>query len=229
MEFGKLNRFKNRLHAGALLAHELGEYARRQDVLVLALPRGGVPVGFSIARKLKVPLDVLLVRKLGLPGQEEYAIGAIASGGACILQAEVLSVLGISPSTIEEVAQREMREIIRREKLYRGDRPPLQLREKTVILVDDGIATGSTIEVAIKVVRESNPARLVVAVPVAPLEICTKLRPKVDQLVCLSRPELFCSVGFWYQNFEQVGDQEVKMLLDTLTACEEQASKSRPS
>jgi putative phosphoribosyl transferase len=209
-------RFKNREEAGELLARRLSAYTGRDDVIVLALPRGGVPVGAAIARKLGALLDVLLVRKLGLPGREEYAMGAIASGGKCILQAEVLSVLDIPPDVIESVAQREMQEIKRREKLYRAGRPAPQFRERVVILADDGLATGSTMQVAVHVVRESNPARLIVAVPVAPADTCEKLKSEADEIICLSMPDPFHAVGLWYENFEQTTDDEVTNLLDAV-------------
>lgn len=207
-------RFKNRRQAGELLAQRLHSYADRNDVVVVALPRGGVPVAFVMARDLDAPLDVLLVRKLGLPGHEEYAMGAIASGGVCILQAEAVSGFNVPPEVIETIAQRELKEIDRREKLYRAGRPPLQLRERVVIVVDDGLATGSTMEVALHVIREANPARLIAAVPVAPVETCERLRDKVDEMVCLSMPEPFNAVGQWYENFEQTADAEVQALLE---------------
>ncbi len=210
----KLKRFKDRMQAGELLSHRLTAYARRPDVIVLALPRGGVPVGFVVAKKLAVPLDILLVRKLGFPGQEEYAMGAIASGGICILQAEAMSALDIPVPVIEAVAQRELREIERREKNYRADRPPPQLQEHVVILVDDGLATGATMQVAVHVVRNANPARVIVAVPVGAPDTCEKLRGEVDELICLSTPDPFYAVGMWYEDFEQVNDEEVKNMLE---------------
>ena len=213
MDIKTSKRFANRIQAGELLARRLTAYAGRSDVLVLALPRGGVPVGFSIAKKLEVPLDVLLVRKIGLPGREEYAMGAIASGGVCILQAEILSALDIPAQVIEAVAQRELREIERREKIYRAGRHPLQLREHVVIIADDGLATGSTMQVAVHVVREANPARLIVAVPVAAPDAYEKLKSEADEIICLSTPEPFHAVGLWYENFEQTSDDEVKKLL----------------
>lgn len=206
--------FRDRIQAGEALARRLSAYAGRDDVIVLALPRGGVPIGAAIARHLNVPLDVLLVRKLGLPGREEYAMGAIASGGVCVLQAELLSVLDIPPAVIEQTAQRELEEINRREKLYRAGRPAPQIRERVVILADDGLATGSTMQVAVHVVRESNPARLIVAVPVAPAAVCEKLESEADEVICLRLPEPFKSVGQWYENFEQTPDDEVTGLLE---------------
>ncbi len=206
-------KFENRKQAGELLARQLLGYRGRNDVLVLALPRGGVPIGAEIAKKLSAPLDVMLVRKLGLPGREEYAMGAIASGGKCILQAEVLSALDISPEMIEAVSQREMQEIKRREELYRAGRPAPQLRERVVILADDGLATGSTMQVAVHVVREANPARLIVAVPVGPADVCEKLKSEADEIICLRMPSPFYAVGNWYEDFTQTSDDEVKALL----------------
>jgi len=209
MSTENLKRFKDRIQAGKMVADKLAAYAASDRALVLALPRGGVPIGYYVAKKLQIPLDVLLVRKLGLPGHEEYAIGAIASGGVCILRAEALDVLDVAPATIESIAQRELHEIARREKLYRGTRPALQLRERIVILVDDGLATGATMEVAVQVVQAANPMRLIVAVPVGSREACEKLRLLVDEFICLNSPDRFYAVGQWYQSFEQVTDEEV--------------------
>lgn len=209
----KLQRFKSRMQAGELLAYRLAAYTGRPDMIVLALPRGGVPVGFAVANKLEVPLDILLIRKLGLPGQEECAMGAIASGGTRILEDEVLRTLKISDRVIERVAQRELHEIHRREKLYRGHRLAPQLQDRVVILVDDGLAVGSTMQVAVQVVRKANPARVIVAVPVAAPEAYKKLKPKVDEIICMSTPEPFYAVGMWYKNFGQTTDEEVKRLL----------------
>ncbi|HJW57072.1 MAG TPA: phosphoribosyltransferase [Burkholderiaceae bacterium] len=208
---------KNRMQAGELLAQRMLDYTGRGDVIVLALPRGGVPVGLAIAKKLAVPLDILLVHKLGMPGHEEYAIGAIASSGVCLLQAEILSALDLPTTTIEAVAQRELGELKRREKLYRSERPALQLRERIVILTDDGMATGSTMLAAVHMVREANPMRLIIAIPVAAPEAYEKLKPEVDEIICLSIPEPFHTVGRWYENFEQVSDSEVKSLLDEMS------------
>lgn len=206
-------RFENRTKAGEMLAQRLVAYTRRKDAIVLALPRGGVPIGYAVAKALEIPLDVLLVRKLGLPGHEEFAMGAIASGGVCLLQANVMSAYDIPPSTIEAVAQRELHEIERREKLYRGARPAPQMREHVVILADDGLATGSTMQVAVRVARAANPARLIVAVPVGSSEACEKIRSEVDEIICLSIPESFYAVGQWYDDFEQVTDDEVRSYL----------------
>lgn len=209
-----LIRFKNRVEAGKLLAQRLSAYARRDDVIVLALPRGGVPVGFSVAQALEAPLDILLVRKLGVPGHEEYAMGAIANGGLCVLQQEVLETLKIPKNVVEAVAQRKLREIAQREKLYRTGRPALDVRDHVVILVDDGLATGSTMLAGVHVLRQGKPARIVVAVPAAPPDTCQALRSEVDEMICLHTPEPFYSVGLWYEDFEQTSDDEVKHLLE---------------
>lgn len=209
-----LRRFTNRQQAGELLAERLRTYAGRGDVIVLALPRGGVPVGYAVAKALAVPLDILLVRKLGIPGHEEYAMGAIASGGLCVLQPELLEALEIPRHVVEAVARRQLREIARREKLYRGGRPPLDVHGRVVILVDDGVATGSTMLAAVHVLREGMPARVIVAVPAAPPDACQTLRPEVDEMICLQTPVPFYSVGSWYDDFQQTSDDEVKNLLD---------------
>jgi putative phosphoribosyl transferase len=204
---------RDRTHAGELLARRLGAYAGRPDVVVLALPRGGVPVGFTLARALDVPLDVLLVRKLGIPGHEESALGAITSGGVYVLQPDIVSLLGISPKEIEGIAQREMAEIERREKLYRSSRPALELEHRTVILVDDGLATGSTMTAAVQALRAKNPARVIVAVPVGAAESCRALRTMADEFICLRMPEDFYAVSLWYEKFPQISDAEVCDLL----------------
>ena len=208
-----VERFKNRTEAGALLAQRLNAYARRRDVVVLALPRGGVPVGFAVAQALEVPLDILLVRKLGMPGHEEYAIGAIASGGMRVLQPEIVDRLKIPLSVIDELVRREQQEIERREKLYRPERPALPLRERIVIVVDDGLATGSTMLAAIHALRQSQPARVICAVPVGAADTCANLALEVDDLICLRTPEPFHAVGLWYEDFDQTGDDEVRKLL----------------
>jgi putative phosphoribosyl transferase len=209
-----LKRFKNRTQAGELLAQKLVAYAHHPDAIVVALPRGGVPVGFVIATALEVPLDILLVRKLGIPGYEEHAMGAIASGGLCVLQPMVLDRLKIPPSTIEQVAHRELDEIKRREKLYRAGRPALPLHNRVVILVDDGLATGSTMTVAVQAVRNQNPARVIIAVPIAAQEACKDLGAKADEIICLDTPSPFYAVGLWYDDFSQTSDHEVKSLLE---------------
>lgn len=206
-------RFRDRAAAGRALAESLTSYAGQDDVIVLGLPRGGVPVAAEIARALLAPLDLMLVRKLGVPGHEELAMGAIASGGVRVLNSEVVAGLEISESAIDRVATEEKRELQRREREYRGDRPPPQLQKKTVILVDDGLATGATMRAAVTATREHHPGRVVVAIPVAPEETCRELEQVADEVVCLSMPEPFMAIGIWYQQFGQVSDQEVRELL----------------
>jgi putative phosphoribosyl transferase len=206
--------FRDRTEAGRVLARELRAYAGRPDVLVLALPRGGVPVGYEVAHELGAPLDVFVVRKLGAPGQEELAIGAIASGGVRVLNREVVRLLGITEEEIEEIADREQRERERRERLYRGDRPPLDPRGRIVILVDDGLATGSTMRAAAAALRRLGPEKIVVAVPVAASSVCQQLSAEVDEVVCAATPEPFFAVGQWYSEFRQTTDEEVRELLE---------------
>lgn len=222
-----MERFKDRLQAGKLLAERLSSYAARPDVIVLALPRGGVPIGFEVARALGVALDVLIVRKLGMPGHEEYAMGAVASGGLCVLQAGLGEKYGILPADIDAVKQRELAEIERREQLYRASRPVPQLHGRVVILVDDGLATGSTMLAAIQAVRQAEPAHLIVAVPVAPPETCRELGAEVDEMICLHTPTQFFSVGMWYQDFQQTTDSEVIDLLNQAES--EQARQHSPA
>ncbi len=205
--------FRDRADAGRRLAAALQAYANRPDVLVLALPRGGVPVGFEVAKALNAPLDLFLVRKLGLPGHEELAMGAVASGGVRVLNREVVDALGVPDRVTDAVAAREERELERRERLYRGDRPPPMVRGRTAILVDDGLATGSTMKAAVLALRQQNPNRIVVAVPVASAETCDELRSEAEEVVCLSTPEPFYAVGQWYQDFSQTTDEEVRNLL----------------
>lgn len=211
--------FVNRTEAGKLLATRLTRYGGRRDTLVMALPRGGVPVAFEIARALCAPIDVFLVRKLGLPGQEELAMGAIASGGVKVLNRDVVGYLNIPEMTINAVARKEQQELERRERLYRGDSPPAEVRGKTVILVDDGLATGSTMRAAIAALKNLGPDRIVVAVPVAPPSTINELFREVDEVVCILTPEDFRGVGRWYQDFSQTTDQEVRSLLDTANEC----------
>jgi putative phosphoribosyl transferase len=203
----------NRREAGAMLAERLQTRAHRSDVLVLALPRGGVPVGFEIAERLHVQLDVLIVRKLGVPGHEELAMGAVASGGLRVLNEDVVSSVRIDPDTIDAVARAELRELERREALYRHGRPALQLAGRIVVLVDDGLATGSSMRVAIQAVQREKPARTIVAVPVAAEETCAELSRAVDEMICLYTPEPFYAVGLWYADFRQTTDEEVIELL----------------
>lgn len=205
--------FANRTEAGQRVAAKLAGYAGRADVLVLGIPRGGVPVAFEVARALDAPLDVFLSRKLGVPGQEELAFGALASGGTRVLDEDLIRELNISAVDIEKIAQRVKAELERRERVYRAGRPPLDLTGKTVVVVDDGIATGSSMLAAIKTLRHMQPARLVLAVPVAPASTCRRLREQVDELVCVHSPELFYAIGQFYQDFSQVADEEVVDLL----------------
>jgi putative phosphoribosyl transferase len=206
-------RFRDRREAGRLLGAKLTEYARRPDVLVLALPRGGVPVGYEVARVLGAPLDVFLVRKLGVPGHEELAMGAVASGGVRVLNQPVVRVLQIPHQLIDVVAAQEEEEIARQERLYRGDALPPDIRNKTVILVDDGLATGATMLAAVKALRQQQPARTIVAAPIAAAESCEQLRPEVDDVICALTPEPFYAVGLWYEDFSQTSDDEVRELL----------------
>ena len=206
--------FENRRQAGELLARRLGAYAGRRDVVVLALPRGGVPVGAAVAEALGAPLDILLVRKLGVPGHEEYAMGAVADGGLCVLRPDVVEALGIAPELIESMVRGKLREIARRAKLYRAGRRALPLRGRVVVLVDDGLATGATMLAAVHVLRQREPARVVVAVPVAAADSCRAVRAEVDETICLATPVPFYSVGQWYEHFGQTSDDEVVALLD---------------
>jgi predicted phosphoribosyltransferase len=199
--------------AGRLLAAELAAYANRPDVLVLALPRGGVPVAYEVARALNASLDVFLVRKLGVPGHEELAMGAVATGGVRVLNDEIISDLRIPDYLIDAVAAQEQRELERRERLYRGDRLPPDVRGRTVILVDDGLATGATMYAAIQALRQQQPARIVVAVPTASPETCEALRAEVDEVICALTPEPFYAVSLWYEDFSQTTDETVRDLL----------------
>jgi len=210
---GKEQRFRDRAEAGQLLATKLTGYANHPDVLVLALPRGGAPVAFEVARALHAPLDVMIVRKLGVPGEEELAMGAIASGGVCVLNDDVVQMLGIPEELIHKVAAHEQQELERRERLYRGDRPAYDVHGRTVILVDDGMATGATMRAAVAAVRQQQPARIVIAVPVAAAATCEEFAAVVDELVCILRPEDFFAVGIWYESFSQTTDEEVRDLL----------------
>lgn len=205
--------FENRVEAGRELAWQLRKYMNREDVIVLGVPRGGVPVAFEIATALGLTLDIFVLRKLGVPGHEELAFGAIASGGVRILDRDVIEGVGLTGLEIDRVTQAEKRELERRERLYRGTRRPLDVAGRVVILVDDGIATGSSMRAAIRALRRMNPAALVVATPVAPERTCTRLRPEVDELVCLEMPEPFYGVGQFYKDFSQVSDEEVQDLL----------------
>jgi predicted phosphoribosyltransferase len=207
------NRFRDRSEAGRLLADRVRGYAHRPDVIVLALPRGGVPVAYEVARALDAPLDVFLVRKLGVPGHEEFAFGAIATGGIRVINQDVVQALGIPARLIDAIAAREQQELERRERLYRGTRPPPDVRDRTVILVDDGLATGSTMLAAVRALRSERAGRIVAAVPVASPEACEQLGEETDDVICAVTPEPFDAVGLWYQDFSQTTDDEVKELL----------------
>ena len=209
--------FPNRNEAGRALAAELGRYARRHDVVVLALPRGGVPIGFEIAHALHAPLDVFLVRKLGAPHYEELAMGAIASGGVRVLNQSVVNQLGITEDQIEEVAEAELHELERREQAFRQDQPPVLVSDRICILVDDGLATGSTMRAAVLALRQQQPQRIVIAVPVAAADTCAEFEPLVDEVVCLYTPEPFIAVGRWYDDFAQLTDEEVRDYLHRAT------------
>jgi len=202
------------MHAGQVLAGMLKEYSNRNDILVLALPRGGVPVAFEIANALHAPLDVFLVRKLGVPGQEELAMGAIATGGIRVLNYEVVDHLGLADHVIDSATKAEQRELDRREQAYRRMREPPEVRGHTIILVDDGLATGSTMRAAVTALRQQKPARIIVAVPVAAASTCQEFRQEVDQIICATTPEPFYGVGQWYEDFSQTTDDEVRDLLD---------------
>ena len=206
--------FRDRRDAGRKLAKELLHYANRPDVLVLALPRGGVPVAYEVALALNAPLDIFIVRKLGLPGQEELAIGAIASGGIRVLNEEIIDNLNIPEEVIDHVAQRELQELQRRERIYRGDRPAPEIFDRIAILIDDGLATGASMRAAVAGVRAQNPKRIVVAVPTAARETCEAFESEVDEIVCAITPEPFVGVGWWYEDFSQTTDEGVRLFLE---------------
>jgi len=209
--------FRDRHEAGRLLAGRLAIYADRPDVVILALPRGGVPVAFEIATALHVPLDVMVVRKLGVPGYEELAMGAIASGGVQVVNEEVMRNLGLSSAVLKSVAAMEHQELARRERLYRGERGSANVEGTTVILVDDGLATGSTMRAAVSALRQRRPARIVIAVPTAAPETCEELKAEVDEMICATTPTPFYGVGQWYDDFSQTTDEEVRDLLQQAT------------
>lgn len=206
-------RFRDRTDAGRQLAHRLAEYGSRSDVLVLALPRGGVPVAAEVARHLGAPLDLFLVRKLGVPGHPELAMGALAEGGVRVISESVVRDLGIPASAIEQVAVRERLELERRDRQYRGARKPPTVRDRVVIVIDDGLATGATMEAAVLALRQLEPSRIVAAAPVGAPETCERLQHAADEVVCLQRPPSFSAVGMWYDDFSQTTDEEVRDLL----------------
>jgi predicted phosphoribosyltransferase len=197
-----------------MLASALDRYLGRRDIVVLALPRGGVPVAYEVARHLGAPLDVLVVRKLGVPGNEELAMGALATGGLCVLNEEVVRNFGVTKEDIFEVTRAENHELGRRDRAYRGGRAPVDVSRKTVILIDDGVATGSTLRAAIRALRQRNPTQIVAAVPVGAPETCSQMADEADDMICAATPEPFRAVGLWYENFSQTSDDEVRELLD---------------
>lgn len=209
--------FADRHDAGRRLAQSLGEYVSRDDVVVLGLPRGGVPVAYEVARALEVPLDVFLVRKLGVPGHEELAMGAISSGGVMVLNDDVVAATGVGREEIGAVASRELETLARQERSFRGDRPPAEIRDRVAIVVDDGLATGATMRAAIRALRDQGAKAIVVAVPTAPRETCEALRREVREVSCLTTPDPFMAVGLWYRDFAPVDDDEVRALLGGAT------------
>jgi len=208
--------FRDRRDAGKKLAQELLHYANRSDAIVLALPRGGVPVAYEVALALKVPMDVFIVRKLGVPGYEELAIGAIASGGIRVLNEDIIRAVNISEEMINMVAQHELQELQRREHRYRGDNPALEVQGRTVILIDDGLATGASMRAAVAGLRAQNPGRIVVAVPTAAPETCESFESEVDEIICATTPEPFLGVGRWYEDFSQITDEGVRFFLQDI-------------
>ena len=212
--------YRDRIEAGKYLAAQLAHYANRDEVLVLALPRGGVPVAFEVAQALNAPLDIFLVRKLGVPGHEELAMGAIATGGVRVLNEDTVDYLGIPAGVIDSITALEQKELERREDIYRGDRPEPDVQGKIVILVDDGLATGSTMRAAVEALRLQHPARIVVAVPVSAPQTCDEYRMGADEIVCAITPEPFYGVGQWYRDFSQTTDDEVRQLLKDARASE---------
>lgn len=220
--------FRDRADAGRALAAKLADYAGREDTIVLALPRGGVPVGYQVARALGAPLDVFVVRKLGAPGHEELAMGAIASGDVVVLNEEVLKAMNVQPAAIDEVIASERKELARREAAYRDDRPPADVRGKTVILVDDGLATGSTMRAAVTALRQHEPAAIVVAVPIGAASTCHELGAIADECICAFTPEPFRAVGMWYEDFSQTEDSEVADLLARAAADDPTPAETDP-
>lgn len=221
--------FQDRREAGQVLAAMLSGYRDRPDVVVLGLPRGGVPVAYEIATSLRAPLDVMVVRKLGVPGHEELAMGAIASGGVQVVNEEVVRYLSLPPAVLASVAGMEQQELARRERVYRGERPPLAVERRTVILVDDGLATGSTMRAAVTALRRRHPARIVIAVPTAAPETCEELKRDVDEIVCAMTPTPFFGVGQWYEKFDQTSDEEVRELLERAAPVANLGKASEPT
>jgi putative phosphoribosyl transferase len=219
-------RYHDRTQAGCILASMLTTYTNRRDVLILALPRGGVPVAYEVANALHVPLDVFLVRKLGVPGHEELAMGAIATGGIRVINEEVVRSLHIPPQVLDAVAFREEQELERREQLYRDDQPSPVVHNQTVILIDDGLATGATMRAAVHALQVQEPTKIVVAVPVAAYATYRQFRAEVDEIICAQIPEVFSGVGWWYEDFAQISDQQVRELL-SLSAQENSAYTSK--
>ena len=205
--------FKDRADAGRVLAQHLTEYVNRNDVVILALPRGGVPVGYAVARALQAPMDIYLVRKLGAPGQEELAMGAIASGGVMVLNQQVVRTLNIPDRVIEQVAHKEREELMRREEMYRDDHPRLDVTGRVAILVDDGLATGASMQAAAASLKARRPRKIVVAVPVGAPDTCQRIEQQVDEVVCAVTPQPFYGVGQWYDHFDQMTDDEVREIL----------------
>jgi putative phosphoribosyl transferase len=206
--------FQDRREAGRKLAQKLSAYAKEPNALILALPRGGVPVAYEVALALSIPLDIFMVRKLGLPGREELAIGAIASGGVRVLNSDIIRMLSVPEEVINFVAKRELQELQRRERLYRGNRSFPEIRDRTIILIDDGLATGASMRAALAGLRVQHPARIIIAVPAAAAETCDAFRSEVDEVVCVKTPEPFYGVSRWYEDFSQITDEEVRTLLE---------------
>lgn len=221
-------RFKDRSMAGQYLADKLHNYANDPNAVVLGLPRGGVVVAFEVARELGLPLDIFLVRKLGVPGYEELAMGAIASGGVRVMKENVISQINIPAEAVEAVARREEMELKRREEAYRDDRPRLEVKEWTVILIDDGLATGATMRAAVAALRKQRPGRIVIAVPVAAQDTCDEFRADVDEIICGITPPQFRAVGVWYEDFSQTTDEEVQQLLRAAYRQGEKRKGGRP-
>lgn len=205
--------FQNRVAAGRALAGALDHYAGRRDAVVLALPRGGVPVAFEVAQALHLPLDIFVVRKIGLPGNEELALGALAAGAPPVLNEDLMQILGVTPAAIAGVTERERAEVARRERAYRGDQPPSALKDRVLIVVDDGLATGATMRAAVRALRQHAPAHIVIAVPVCSREAREELSTESDEMICLEAPESFFAISVWYDEFPQTSDEEVRTLL----------------